>query len=123
MREDLTLVVIAAATATPFYENPYVIALAVLVVAGVILGVAIMLFRSSGKKKKGNDSNPAGTPDWQRNQQGAEQWNQQGAGMSGDNQWGQQQGGWGAQNPAQQQGGWGAQNPAQTTYKCRHGSC
>src|SRR5215469_2348901 len=110
MEEDLTLVVIAAANSDqPFYKSPYVIAGAVLVVAVIILGVALMLFRSSGKKKKDNESNPAGTPGWQPGQQGAGQWNPQGAGMSGDNQWGQpQQAGWGAQ-PAQQQAGWGAQ--------------
>ena len=132
MREDLTLVVIAAtASSTPFYANPYVKAGAILVVAVIILGVALMLFRSSGKKKKENENNATGTPGWQAGQQGAGQWNPQGAGMSGDNQWGQQQGGWGAQNPAQQQqgawgappqqqggwdqqqGAWGAQNPAQ----------
>ena len=112
MREDLTLVVIAAATSsTPFYANSYVIAGAILVVAVIILGVALMLFRSSGKKKKENENNASGTPGWQAGQPGAGQWNPQGAGMSGDNQWGQQQGGWGAQNP-QQQGGWGAP-PAQ----------
>ncbi len=122
MREDLALVVIAAkAASAPFYKSPYVIAVAALVIAAIILGVALMLFRSSGKKKKDNENNAAGTPGWQSGQQGAGQWNQQGAGMSGDNQWGQQQAGWGAQNPAQQQGswdqqqqaGWGAQNPAQ----------
>jgi len=53
MRVNLMLVVIAATTAqTPFYTNKGVIAGAVLVVAGIILGVALMLFRSSGKKKE-----------------------------------------------------------------------
>jgi hypothetical protein len=113
MREDLTFVVIAAGTSSaPFYTSPYVKAGAILVVAVIILGVALMLFRSSGKKKKENENNASGTPGWQPGQPGAGQWNPQGAGMSGDNQWGQQAA-WGA--PAQQQpqqAGWGTP-PAQ----------
>jgi FHA domain-containing protein len=124
MREGLTFVVIAATTApVPFYANPYVRAGAIIIIAAIILGVAIMLFRSSGKKKKDNENNPAGAPGWQAGQQpqqggwGAQNPAQQQGGWDQ-----QQQGGWGAQNPApqqagwdqqQQQGGWGAQSPAQ----------
>jgi len=95
---------------------------AALVLVVVVLGAALFLFRSSGKKK-GATANKTGTgADWQR-QQGQQPgvpgaWNQPGMGNPGDNAWGQQQqqqpGAWGAQSPAQQQpGAWGAQSPAQ----------
>ena len=101
--------------------STYLMVGAALVLVVVILGAAIFLFRSSGKKK-GAKANATGTgADWQRQQgqQGQQPgaWNQPGTGATGDNAWAQQQqpGAWGAQTPSQQQqpGAWGAQTPSQ----------
>nr|HET6901849.1 FHA domain-containing protein [Ktedonobacteraceae bacterium] len=117
MHETLAFIVFAfSLTGTPILVG------AALVLVVVILGAALFIFRSSGKKK-GTAANKAGAgADWQR-QQGQQgqpgapaAWNQQGMGGAGDNAWAQPQqpGAWGAQSPAQQQPGvWGAQSPAQ----------
>lgn len=120
MHETLAFIVFALTlTGTPILVG------AALVLVVVILGAALFIFRSSGKKK-GAAANKAGAgADWQRQQgqqgqQGQQPgapaaWNQQGMGGAGDNAWAQPQqpGAWGAQSPAQQQpGGWGAQSPA-----------
>ena len=105
MRQFLTLASTfgAASVTTPIYKQPFVIAAAVLVIAVIIFGVALFLFRSSGKKK-GSASQP-GANDWQR-QPGAVQPGQQGwGGQPG------QQGGWDAGAAQQQQAPWGM--PAQ----------
>ena len=117
MHETLAFIVFALSlTGTPILVG------AALVLVVVILGAALFIFRSSGKKK-GTAANKAGAgADWQR-QQGQQgqpgapgAWNQQGMGGAGDNAWAQPQqpGAWGAQPPAAQQpNAWGAQSPAQ----------
>ena len=117
MHEILAFIVFASfLTGTPILVG------AALVLVVVILGAALFIFRSSGKKK-GTAANKTGAgADWQRQQgqqgqQGAPgAWNQQGMGGAADNAWAQPQqpNAWGAQAPAQQQPGtWGAQAPAQ----------
>lgn len=107
------------ATPTAPIHNPLIFVAAGLIAAVVILVGAILLFRSSGKKKRAQAT--ASSSDWQRQGQGApggmNNWGQPGMGGQADNPWAQsaQQPGWGAQNAMQQPGGWGAQsqNPGQ----------
>jgi hypothetical protein len=117
MKEGLAFIIFAFAV-TP----TYLMIAAGLVLVVIVLGAALFLFRSSGKKKGAATDTPGA--DWQRQQgqQGAPAaWNQQpGMGNASDNAWGQQQqqqqpGAWGAQSPAQQPsaGAWGAQSPQQ----------
>ena len=102
MKETLAIVLLAGIVSTPLLIG------AGLVLAIIILVAALLLFRSSGKKKAGAPN--AGAGGWQpQGQTGTpDAWNQQpGAGGWGQPAQAQQQGGWGQPGAPDQQAAWG----------------
>lgn len=89
MREQFALVILGGLGLTSLIHNPLVIIIAVLVLAAIILGAGLWLFRSTGKKKK-EQAGAGSAPNWQAQGQQANPpaWNQQGG--AADNQWAQQ---------------------------------
>ncbi|HET8852105.1 MAG TPA: FHA domain-containing protein, partial [Ktedonobacteraceae bacterium] len=85
--------------------NPLVLALIVIVLLVIVVAIiGLLVFRGGKSKQNANAAAPGGVPDWQRQ------------GQPADNAWGQQPGGWGAQNAQQQPqqpGAWGAQGVPQ----------
>ena len=84
--------------------NPLVLALIVIVLLVIVVAIiGLLVFRGDKSKQNANAAAPGGVPDWQRQ------------GQPADNAWGQQPGGWGAQNAQQQPqpGAWGAQSAQQ----------
>src|SRR6266702_2410072 len=121
MRETFGLIVIAALPVSPI----------IIIIVGLVLAVAVLigaflLFRSSGKSKKGGTAaSTSGSADWQRQQQPGtmNSWNPQGMGAQADNspwgQAGQQQQGWGTPGQGQGQGqgqGFGQQQQSATPW-------
>ncbi len=112
----LLIIVNAAAITLPVPMSAIIIAFIILAI--ILAGGSIWLFRSSSRKKGNKATAAGGNSDWQRQapQQGAPgAWNQQ-PGAAGQGGWGQQMqpGGWGAAADAGA-GGWGAppqQQPA-----------